>query len=46
MLLSNDAHLRGIDFLRLAIELQGFDLVAPVIVTPGEVVQKFFRAKS
>ena len=43
MLLTSDEHLRGIDFERLCFELQGFDLVAPVIATPREIVQKFFR---
>ena len=42
LLLSSDAHLRGIDFTRLTLELQSFDLVAPVIATPAEVVRKFF----
>jgi hypothetical protein len=31
------------DFARLTIELQGFDLTAPVIATPAEVVRKFFQ---
>lgn len=43
LLVSSDAHLRGIDFARLTIELQNFDLTAPVIATPGEVVKKFFQ---
>jgi hypothetical protein len=42
LLLSSDEHLRGIDFERLTMELQGFDLTAPVIATPAEVVRKFF----
>ena len=42
LLLSSDDHLRGIDFARLTIELQGFDLAAPVLATPFEVVRKFF----
>jgi hypothetical protein len=42
LLLSSDEHLRGIDFERLTIELQNFDLTAPVIATPSEVVRKFF----
>src|SRR5260221_7676178 len=36
LLLSSDEHLRGIDFTRLTIELQGFDVTAPVIATPAE----------
>jgi hypothetical protein len=43
LLLSSDAHLREMDFARLTIELQSFDLTAPVIATPGEVVRKFFQ---
>ncbi|MGO8763720.1 MAG: hypothetical protein ACLQSR_01125 [Limisphaerales bacterium] len=43
LLLSSDQHLRGIDFARLTIELQNFDLTAPVIATPAEVVRKFFQ---
>ena len=43
LLLSSDAHLRGMDFARLTIELQSFDLTAPVIATPAEVVRKFFQ---
>jgi hypothetical protein len=43
LLLTSDAHLRGIDFERLTFELQSFDLAAPVIATPREIVRKFFR---
>lgn len=43
LLLSSDEHLRGIDFARLTIELQNFDLTAPVIATPAEVVRRFFQ---
>jgi hypothetical protein len=43
LLLSSDEHLRGMDFARLTIELQSFDLTAPVIATPNEVVRKFFQ---
>lgn len=42
MLLTSDAHLRGIDFERLTLELQGFDVAAPIIATPREIVRKFF----
>ena len=42
LLLSSDEHLRGINFEQLTIELQNFDLTAPVIATPREVVRKFF----
>ena len=43
LLVSSDAHLRGIDFARLTVELQNFDLTAPVIATPHEIVRKFFQ---
>ncbi len=43
MLLTSDEHLRGIDFERLTLELQGFDVLAPVIATPREIVRKFFQ---
>jgi len=43
LLLSSDEHLRGMDFARLTIELEGFDLTTPVIATPAEVVRKFFQ---
>jgi predicted nucleic acid-binding protein len=42
LLLSSDEHLRGVDFERLTIELQNFDLAAPVIATPAEIARKFF----
>jgi predicted nucleic acid-binding protein len=42
ILLTSDAHLRGLDFTRLAFELQACDAVAPIIATPREVVHKFF----
>ncbi|MDE3100174.1 MAG: type II toxin-antitoxin system VapC family toxin [Verrucomicrobiota bacterium] len=42
LLLSSDEHLRGVDFERLTIELQNFDLAALVIATPREVARKFF----
>ena len=44
MFVSADSHLRGIDFQRLQLLLQDFDLSAPVIATPREIVHKFFRA--
>jgi len=43
ILLSSDEHLRGIDFERLTLELQTFDVTAPVIATPREIVRKFFQ---
>lgn len=42
LLLSSDEHLRGMDFIRLSLELRNFDLTAPVIASPAEVVRKFF----
>lgn len=42
LLVSSDEHLRGIDFMRLNIVLQDFDLMPPIIATPAEVVRKFF----
>ena len=41
--LTSDEHLQGIDFERLTFELQSFDVTAPVIATPREMVKKFFR---
>jgi hypothetical protein len=43
LLLSSDEHLRGMDHRQLLLALQEFDLSAPVIATPGEVVKKFFQ---
>jgi len=42
MLLTSDEHLRGIDFERLTLDLQAFDVIAPLIATPREIVRKFF----
>ena len=43
ILLSGDAHLRGVDFQRLTLILKNFDVAAPVIATPREIVRKFCR---
>jgi hypothetical protein len=43
MLLTSDEPLRGIDFERLTLELQAFDVTVPVIATPREIVRKFFQ---
>jgi predicted nucleic acid-binding protein len=43
VLLTSDQHLRGIDFQSLTLLLQGFDVTAPVIATPREIVRKFCR---
>ena len=42
LLISSEAHLRGMDFTRLSLELHNFDVTAPVITTPAEVARKFF----
>jgi hypothetical protein len=42
LLLSSDEHLRGMDHRQLGLVLQEFDLSAPVIAKPGEVVKKCF----
>ena len=42
MLLSGDAHLRGVDFQSLTLLLKDFHVAAPVIATPREIVRKFF----
>ena len=41
ILLTSDAHLRGIDFQRLTLLLKDFDVAAPMIATPREIVRKF-----
>lgn len=43
ILLTSDAHLRGIDHEALTLVLHPFDLTPPVIATPREIVRKFFR---
>jgi predicted nucleic acid-binding protein len=43
ILVTSDEHLRGIDFERLTLELQAFDVTASVIATPREIVRKFFQ---
>ncbi len=43
ILLTSDAHLRGLHFQRLTLLLRDFDVAAPVIATPREIVRKFFR---
>ena len=42
MLLTSDAHLRGMDFPRTARALEAFDVEMPVIATPREIAAKFF----
>jgi predicted nucleic acid-binding protein len=43
LLLTSDEHLRAIDHEHLTLVLNAFELVPPVIATPGEIVKKFFR---
>lgn len=43
ILLTGDAHMRGIDFQRLKLLLQDFHVSAPIIATPREIVKKFAR---
>jgi predicted nucleic acid-binding protein len=43
VLLTSDAHLRGLDYARLTWELNACDVSVPVIATPKEIVRKFFR---
>jgi hypothetical protein len=42
ILLPGDEHLRGVEFDRLAFELQAYGATVPVIATPREIVRKFF----
>ncbi len=43
ILLTSDAHLRGIDHEALTLALNPFDLTAPVIATPREIARKYLR---
>ena len=43
VLLTSDSHLRGLDYARLTWELNACDVSVPVIATPREIVNKFFR---
>ncbi len=43
LLTSSDDHLRNIDYAKLSRALAKFDLNAPLIATPREIVRKFFR---
>jgi predicted nucleic acid-binding protein len=43
ILLTSDAHLRGVDFQRLELLLQDSHVTAPIIATPREIVKKFCR---
>lgn len=48
MLLTSDEHLHGIDFERLTLELQAFDVTAPVSPStrPASLAEGFLRASS
>jgi len=43
LLITSDNVLRRIDFARLTYELRHFDLPVPIIITPKEIIRKFFR---
>lgn len=43
ILLTSDAHLRSVDHQRITLLLKDFDLTAPIIATPREIVKKFCR---
>jgi predicted nucleic acid-binding protein len=43
LLLTTDEHLRGVDYLRLKLLLEKFELSPPVIATPREIVKNFLR---
>ena len=43
ILLTSGAHLRAVDFQRLSFELAAFELTAPIIAAPREIVRKFFN---
>ena len=43
ILLTSDAHLRGMDHELLTLVLNPFDLTPPVVATPREIVHKFLR---
>ena len=42
ILLTGDAHLRGLDFQRASLVLKAFDVEMPIVATPREIVSKFF----
>jgi predicted nucleic acid-binding protein len=42
ILLTGDAHLRGLNFQRASLEFKAFDVEMPVVATPREIVGKFF----
>ena len=43
ILLTSDAHLRGVDHASLSLLLNASHVGSPVIATPREIVRKFFR---
>lgn len=43
ILMTGDAHLRGMDFARASVVMKSADADMPVIATPREIVRKFFQ---
>ena len=43
LLVSNDSHLLDVDHRRLGLLFRELDLPVPLIVSPREIVQKFYR---
>lgn len=43
LLVSNDSHLLGLDHRRLGLLFRELDLPVPLIVSPNEIVRKFYR---
>lgn len=42
ILLTGDAHLRGLDHEKVRLELKACDVEVPIIATPREIVAKFY----
>jgi rRNA-processing protein FCF1 len=42
LLLTDDSHLRDLDFLRMSILFRELDVTAPVLATPAEVARRFY----
>ena len=43
LLVSNDSHLLGVDHRRLGLLFRELDLPVPLIISPREIVRKFYR---
>jgi len=43
LLLTSDEHLRAVDHEQATLLLRAYDLAAPVIATPREIVRKFYQ---